>query len=310
MCPGWKPFSGLPIEIDQPAGVFAGLWRMVMSVSAISANGYFDYSAQSTFQKLQQAFQQLGNDLQAGNLTAAESDFVTLQQDLPQATNSSSSQSTNPIAQAFNQLSQDLEAGNLTAAQQDYATIKQDLPQQTASFSSSTTQSTLQQAFQQLGNDLQAGNLTAAESDFATLQQDLPQETSNSFSQSTNPIAQAFSQLSQDLQAGNLTAAQQDFATIKQDLQAEATQGTQFAQRSEGAGRHHHHHGGSGHSSGSSEISQLMTQLGQELQSGSLSPAQQTYASLQKDFRQFSQNGGQQAQTSSEPDSSTISVSV
>ena len=170
-------------------------------------------------------------------------------------------------------------------------------------YSAQSTFQKLKQEFQQLGSDLQAGNLTAAESDFTTLQQDLPQGTSNSASQSADSIAQAFSQLSQDLQAGNLTAAQQDYATIQKDFQAQASQGSQ------GAVRPHHHHGG-GSKSRSSEISQLMTQLGQELQSGSLSSAQQTYASLEKDFQQFSQNGWHQGQTSSESASNTISVSA
>jgi outer membrane protein assembly factor BamD (BamD/ComL family) len=209
----WNSPSELPIEICQPVWVFAGLRRMVMSISAISANSYSDYSAQSTFQKLKQEFQQLGSDLQAGNLAAAESDYTTLQQDMPQ-------------------------------------------------------------------------------------------QISSSTSQSTDPIAQAFSQLSQDLQAGNLTAAQQDYATIQKDFQAKATQG------SEGAESHHHHHGGGSSNGGSSEISQLMTQLGQELKSGSLSSAQQTYTSLEKDFQQFSQNGWQQGQTSSGSTSNAVSVSA
>ena len=74
-----------------------------MSVSGISANGYSDFSNQNTFQQLQQQFQQIGKDLQSGNLAAAQSDFVTLQQDLPQDS-SSSSRGSNPIEQAFSQL--------------------------------------------------------------------------------------------------------------------------------------------------------------------------------------------------------------
>jgi hypothetical protein len=53
-----------------------------------------------------------------------------------------------------------------------------------------------------------------------------------------------------------------------------------------------------------------MTQLGQELKSGSLSSAQQTYTSLEKDFQQFSQNGWQQGQTSSGSTSNAVSVSA
>jgi outer membrane protein assembly factor BamD (BamD/ComL family) len=165
-----------------------------------------------------------------------------------------------------------------------------------------------QQEFQQLGSDLQSGNLTGAEAVFVTLQQDLPQ-SSDTTSESNNPIAQAFNQLSQDLQSGNLAGAQQDYATIQQDFQTQAAQQGQADQSIHREGGHHHHHSDSDSSSGSSEISQLMSQLGQDLQSGNLSGAQQTYTSLQQDFQQFSQNGGQQ-QTSSGSGSSTLSVSA
>lgn len=171
-------------------------------------------------------------------------------------------------------------------------------------YSAHSTFQKLKQEFKQLGSDLQAGDLTAAEADFTTLQQDLPQAASSSTSQSTDSIAQEFNQLSQDLQAGDLKAAQQDYATIQKDFQAKATQG------SEGAEKHHHHSDGSSSTSASSEIKKLITQLGQELQSGSLSSAQQTYASLEKDFQQFSQNGWQQGQASSDSASNTVSVSA
>jgi outer membrane protein assembly factor BamD (BamD/ComL family) len=175
-----------------------------------------------------------------------------------------------------------------------------------SNYSDSSSQNifqTLQQGFQQLGKDLQAGNLTAAQSDFVTLQQDLPQSGSASSSQSSNPIAQAFQQLSQDLQAGNLTAAQQDFSTIQKDVQSQASQATQ------GAGGHHHQHhshdSSSPSGSASNQVSQLLSELGQDLQSGDLSGAQQTYKSLQQDFERSGQSGAPSAPASS---SNTISV--
>jgi outer membrane protein assembly factor BamD (BamD/ComL family) len=148
-----------------------------------------------------------------------------------------------------------------------------------------------QQEFQQLGQDLQSGNLSAAQSDFATLQQYAPQ--ANSSSQSTSPMAQAFNQLSQDLQSGNVSAAQQDYATIQQDFQ---NQGAQFH-------HHHHHHGGG---SQTNAIDQMFQQLGQELQSGQLSAAQQTYSSMQQDLQQFA--GVTTGATS--PNSSSVSFSA
>lgn len=163
-------------------------------------------------------------------------------------------------------------------------------------------QQQVQQEFQQLGEDLESGNLSAAQSDFTTLQQLVPQSnstsspTSTSSSTGNNPLAQAFNQLGQDLQSGNLTAAQQDFANIQQDIQNQASQ-------TQGHGHHHHH--GSGDETNS--ISQLFQQLGQELQSGNLTAAQQSYTTLAQDLESFGQST---AQTSSQASSSPSSLSL
>jgi outer membrane protein assembly factor BamD (BamD/ComL family) len=74
----------------------------------------------STFQQIKAEFQQLGQDLQSGNLTQAQQDYTTLSQNLPGASQSS----TNPLLQAFAQLGKDLQSGNLQAAQQDYTTVQ------------------------------------------------------------------------------------------------------------------------------------------------------------------------------------------
>jgi hypothetical protein len=157
-----------------------------------------------------------------------------------------------------------------------------------------------QQEFQQLGQDLQSGNLSAAQQDFATLQQLSPQSSSTSSTQSNNPIAQAFNQLSEDLQSGNLSAAQQDYTQIQQDFQNRAS-----GQNQTGEVHHHHHHGGGGESS---QLSQLFSELGQELQSSNLSAAQQTYNTLAQDLEQFGQSTS--TQPSSQSSTSGISVSA
>jgi soluble cytochrome b562 len=156
----------------------------------------------------------------------------------------------------------------------------------------------IQQEFQQLGQDLQSGNLSAAQADFATLQQLVPQANSASSSQSSNPIAQEFNQLSQALQAGNLSAAQQDYATIQQDFQNQAAQGQEH--------HHHHHRGGGG--SGASGISQLLSQVGQALQSGNLSAAQQAYSSLEQVFQQFAPSSATQGTTQSNPNGISVNA--
>jgi len=88
-------------------------------------------------------------------------------------------------------------------------------------------------------------------------------------------MKQEFAQLGQDLQSGNLSAAQQDFATIQQDMQSNAVQS---------GGHRHHHHGGE------NAISSLFSQLGQALQSGDLSTAQQVFSTMQQDFQQAGQS--------------------
>jgi outer membrane protein assembly factor BamD (BamD/ComL family) len=143
----------------------------------------------------------------------------------------------------------------------------------------------IQQDSRQLGQDLQAGNLSQAQSDFSALQQLLPGQQSTasgtqSGSPSSNPISKAVAQLGQDLQAGNLSAAKSDFATLQQDLQQGGVSTHRF---------HHHHHGGPilEGQGGQNNPATLFGELGQELQSGNLSAAQQTYSTLQQDFLQF-----------------------
>lgn len=155
----------------------------------------------------------------------------------------------------------------------------------------------IQKGFQQLGEDLESGNLSAAQSDFTALQQLMPQ--SNSASSSSNPLAQAFNQLGQDLQSGNVSAAQQDFATIQQDIQNQATQ-------TQSHGHHHHHRGGGDEQN---SMNQLFQQLGQDLQSGNLSAAQQSYTTLAQDLQSFGVGTGQ-GSSQSGTSSSGLSVSA
>jgi hypothetical protein len=129
------------------------------------------------------------------------------------------------------------------------------------------------QEFQQLGLDLQSGNLSAAQVDLASLQPTGSQANSTTSSlQNNDPIGLDFKQLSQDLQSGNVSAAQQDYAKIQQDFQNQAA--TRHV--------HHHHQGGGGGEA--SAISQLMQQLGQDLQTGNLTDAQKAYGTLQQQF--------------------------
>jgi hypothetical protein len=100
-----------------------------MSVSAISSStlaASVTQSIQNKLQQFRQEFQQLGSDLQTGNLSAAQQDVSALPGLASQSSAASSTASGNPLAQAFNQLAQDLQSGNISGAQQDYGNLKQD----------------------------------------------------------------------------------------------------------------------------------------------------------------------------------------
>jgi|ERR1022692_105034 outer membrane protein assembly factor BamD (BamD/ComL family) len=161
------------------------------------------------------------------------------------------------------------------------------------------------QEFQQLGQDLQSDNLSAAQTDFANLQKPGQSSSSSSSSQTSSPIQQALNQLSQDLQSGNLSGAQQDYSQIQQDIQNRVAQSQGQGQAQ---GHHHHHHGGG--STEASAINQAFQQLGQALQSGNLTTAQQAYSTLQQDLPQLGQSSAQQTTASSQPSSTGVSVTV
>jgi hypothetical protein len=154
-----------------------------MSTAGLSANNLFTYDpqgGQSKSQLFTQEFQQLGKDLQSGNLSAAQSDFATLTQLAPPSNSPITPvQGSCPIAQDFQLLAQDLQAGNVSAAQQDYTTIRQDLQSQQSVVQERGTHhhhsegpSALSQLFSQLGQSLQAGDLAAAQQAYSALQQD------------------------------------------------------------------------------------------------------------------------------------------
>ena len=148
-----------------------------MSLSGISPSSLFSVinslqGQQSTSKTstVQQEFQQVGQDLQTGNLTQAQSDFTLLSQNF---TNSTQSNST--LSQAFSALGQALQSGNLTSAQKAYTTIQQDVQQlaskgvhhhhhhtQNTQSADTSSSNPLAQAFGSLGQALQSGNLTAA----------------------------------------------------------------------------------------------------------------------------------------------------
>ena len=95
-----------------------------MSIAGILASNLFSSGSQAVStpqQQFQKEFQKLGQDLQSGNLSAAQADFATLQ---PNSSSASVPTSSSTIAQEFNQLGKDLQSGNLSAAQQDFSNLQ------------------------------------------------------------------------------------------------------------------------------------------------------------------------------------------
>jgi len=94
-------------------------------------------SASSTSNPLAQAFQQLSSDLKSGNLTGAQNDYSTIQQDMKSQFSGHHhhhiGSGFDPFNMENNQASQDLSStlaqSSATAAQQTYATLAQQLPQ-------------------------------------------------------------------------------------------------------------------------------------------------------------------------------------
>src|ERR1019366_864889 len=151
----------------------------------------------------QQGVQQLSKDLQSGNLSAAQSDFATLQAAFSQPAATAST--TNSIAQAFNQLGTDLQSGNLSAAQKDLPTVQQDLQNNLSTnhfhhhhhlssgsgsgSGDSTNQSSLLQDLNQVGQSLTSSNLAGAQQAYASLQQQLQQFALGGGAQSSTLLA-------------------------------------------------------------------------------------------------------------------------
>jgi hypothetical protein len=140
-----------------------------MSVMALSSavgllQSMFSKSQPAPSQKFTQEFQQLGQDLQSGNLSQARSDLGTVAGDMP----------FNPLyAGALSQLSQDLLRGNLTSAQSDYGVLQKELQGNGAVPAASLTPSVLHSAstqVQQLSQALEAGKLTTAQRAYTALQ--------------------------------------------------------------------------------------------------------------------------------------------
>jgi len=144
--------------------------------------------------------------------------------------------------------------------------------------------SQLRQQFQQLGEDLQSGNLTSAQGDFARLQQEAPPLGAPASTPGNDPVTQALNQLQTDLQTGDLGGP----APIPVGGAPIAVQPPQTGRPH---GPHHHHGPEGGEDPTSPGSGTSLDQLGQDLQSGNLSAAQQAYNSVLQDLPLSLSNG-------------------
>ena len=157
-----------------------------MSIAGISSNLLLNSLSpkQASLQQFRDEFQQLGQDLQAGNLPAAQADYAQLQQ-IEQQKNSSASQSniTNSVSQLFDQLGKDLASGNVSSAQDDFNDIMKAVQSSGPSVhhhhhgggGASLQTSSVQTDLNTLGQALQSGNLAAAQQAYTSVQTDLQQ---------------------------------------------------------------------------------------------------------------------------------------
>ncbi len=252
---------------------------------------------------LQNDFAALGQALQSGDLSTAQSAFAQLKSDFQASRPSGgagaaqgpsqgddqyvASQGQNPVEQAlqdYTQLASDLQSGNLTAAQSDYTNLQQ-LVQ--AYQGPAKSDSAIQSDFATLGQDLQSGNLTQAQSEFSQLQSDL---TSAAQPQTQNPVRQVrqdYGQLASALQSGNLTDAQSAFAALEQALQTQS--GTASTASSTTSTNNTP-------TNNNDPIANDLNALGQALSSGSLTQAQTAFSQLQSDIQTAEQAASPQTQ--------------
>jgi soluble cytochrome b562 len=130
-----------------------------MSVSGISLSSSLSQSSQNwqtSGEGIRTDFQKLGQDLQAGNLSQARSDFSAMGHDLP-----GSLQESSTASGAFSAL-------RSAYHHHHYAGVG-------AQSTTSSRGNTLSQLFSSLGSALQAGNLSAAKDAYSTVEQDIEQ---------------------------------------------------------------------------------------------------------------------------------------
>jgi hypothetical protein len=134
--------------LTQAQQVYATLSQNFPNAQAGTTTGATSATANSS-NPIAQAFTAPAQDLQNGNISGAQQDYATIQQDFQQQQQGSSpvhhhggggsGQQGNQISSALNSLSTALQAGNHSSAQTAFAALQQDLEQFSAGGSIGST---------------------------------------------------------------------------------------------------------------------------------------------------------------------------
>ncbi len=145
-----------------------------MSIGAIACSGGSQLAnIQRNYQTVRGEFQNLGQDLQSGNLSRAQTDFVTLS-----ATVSAQYGTNSAVSKTLNSVGQALQSGDLSTAQQAFAALPPGLTGHSGGGQHGANP--FSQGMNLLGQALQSGNLTGAQQAFAALQSNWQQVVPNS----------------------------------------------------------------------------------------------------------------------------------
>ena len=274
-----------------------------MSTYGISSGGFSQMEALlASADQFTTDFKQLGSDLTSGNLAAAQQDFVTLSQDalnspFASASASGSSPSQTTVSTASTTTSPTATASTSTASSQAGGM---------QSGAHSTGLSALAQDFQALSQALQSGNLSGAQQAFTQLQQDAQQAEQSGGGHHRHHHRSAYgagdggSELLSLLGSAGSTSNSVTGNGSSSAASAGSTSGSTAAGVSTPSGAASS--GGTSSSAGSmSQIATDFQGLGEALQSGNLSGAQQAFAQLTQDAQSGSATHGNHAKSSENP---------
>jgi hypothetical protein len=185
------------------SGDLNGAQQAYQSLAALGESGPFANSEPFGKSNRAQAFEAVGEALQAGDLAQAQASFATL-------TSSQSNAAASVTPAAVVSLAGSLASTQLPVTEPPVSN-QSSIYQQLQAYQQQRTADV-----SQLGQDLQAGNLDAAQQDFNTLTalgQSGPNKNGQTFQQADR--AQSFQAIGQALQSGDLAGAQSAFAGLQ-----------------------------------------------------------------------------------------------